>query len=168
MTTTGQFECRRGFTLLELIIVMVVLTIGTAVVAPRLTGFFQGRRLDDEARRLWALTRFAREEAIMHALPMRVWVDNEAGQYGIETVAGYGYARPARTYSLPEHVSVFAELAAGTNAPDISLICWPDGSLSADSAVTLVLQDSRNPLDAWRITRAAPLSVFTLERGVLP
>ena len=50
---------RRGkpFTLLELIMVMLLLVTAMSLAAPRLNGFFGGRRFDDDARRLWALTR---------------------------------------------------------------------------------------------------------------
>ncbi len=154
----------KSFSLLELIVVMVLLTIGTALVAPRLAGFFQGRRLDDEARRIWALTRFAREEAIVQAIPMRLWIDNQNRRYGLEALAGYGSEYPPRRYDLAPHLEVQAELADGRRQPEASLIWWADGSLSAGSAAVIVLQDSRHPADAWRIARHAPLSVFSLQR----
>src|SRR2546426_11590252 len=46
-----------GFTLIELILVMTVLTIAVSITAPALANFFRGRSLDSEARRLLALTR---------------------------------------------------------------------------------------------------------------
>ncbi len=156
------------FSLLELIVVMVLLTIGTALVAPRLTGFFQGRRLDDEARRLWALSRFAREEAIRHAVPVRLWIDNENGQYGADSLPGYGHEMTPRTYDLPPHLSIFAVLTADAQVPEAALTWWPDGSLTRGSAEAIVVEDNRNPTDAWRLARQIPLPLFILERENAP
>ena len=45
-------QARRGFTLIELILVMALLTVVISLTAPRLSRFFHGRTLDSEARRL--------------------------------------------------------------------------------------------------------------------
>src|SRR5262249_9004612 len=39
-----------GFTLIELILVMALLTVAVSVTAPALSNFFRGRALDSEAR----------------------------------------------------------------------------------------------------------------------
>ena len=46
----------RGFTLIELILVMTLLVIGVSFVTPQLAGFFRGRTMQAEARRLISLT----------------------------------------------------------------------------------------------------------------
>src|SRR5689334_15919462 len=46
-----------GFTLIELILVMAILTVAVSITAPALSNFFHGRTLDSEARRMLALTR---------------------------------------------------------------------------------------------------------------
>src|SRR5207253_10956500 len=50
----GLESLRSGFTLIELILVMTILTIAVSLTAPALANFFRGRTLDSEARRLLA------------------------------------------------------------------------------------------------------------------
>lgn len=73
-----------GFTMIELILVMFLLTAVIAFAAPRLAAFFRGRALDSEARRLLALTRYAQDRAASEGIPIRMWFDNRTGTYGVE------------------------------------------------------------------------------------
>src|SRR5690348_10362592 len=52
-----QYATCSAFTLMELILVMTVLAVAVALTAPALAGFFRGRTLDSEARRLLSMTR---------------------------------------------------------------------------------------------------------------
>ncbi|SPE62643.1 hypothetical protein SBV1_860013 [Verrucomicrobia bacterium] len=74
----------RGFTLIELILVMAILTIAVSLAAPTLSHFFAGRALDSEARRLLALTRLGQSRAVAEGLPMELWVDPQSRTYGLE------------------------------------------------------------------------------------
>ena len=49
----------RGFTLIELILVMTLLVIGVSFISPQLGGFFRGRTVQSEARRMISLSRLA-------------------------------------------------------------------------------------------------------------
>lgn len=163
---------RNPFSLLELIVVMVLLTAAMAMLAPNLSGFFRGRRLDDEARRLWALTRYARELAITSAVPIAVWVDAEQGKYGLEAEPGYGTTVEPLSYDLIPEIEVTALAAAGASgaavvpAPatgELRLVWWPDGSLTAGSATSWRLAH-RRLAGAWTLTCNQPLASFTLVR----
>ena len=74
----------RGFTLIELILVMTVMLIILALTAPSLGRFFRGRTLDSEARRLVTLTRFGQTRAVSEGVPMVLWLDPQLGRYGLE------------------------------------------------------------------------------------
>ncbi len=156
----------RPFSLLELIVVMVLLTSAMAMLAPSLGGFFRGRRLDDEARRLWALTRYAQELAISSAVPVAVWVDGASGRYGLEAEPGYGYTVAPLSYGLIPEVEVTATVAVG--APPLvgrlRLVWWPDGTLAEGSAAAWCLRHRRLPGADWTLNRDLPLSTFTLVR----
>jgi Tfp pilus assembly protein FimT len=156
----------KPFTLLELIVVMVLLTSAMAMLAPSLGGFFRGRRLDDEARRLWALTRYAQELAISSAVPVAVWVDAAKGRCGLEAEPGYGYTVTPLSYELIPEVEVTAAAALGAAAADgsLRLVWWPDGSLAEGSAAAWRLSHRRLPDEAWTLSRNLPLSTFTLLR----
>jgi len=73
-----------GFTLIELILVMALLTILVSFAAPKLSQFFRGRTLNSEARRLLAVTRGGQSRAVSEGLPIDLWVDAEKGAFGLE------------------------------------------------------------------------------------
>ena len=74
---------RRGFTLIELILVMGILAAVLAVAAPSLSSFFRGRDLDSEGRRFLALTRLGQSRAVSEGIPMLMWMDPRQGAYGL-------------------------------------------------------------------------------------
>jgi Tfp pilus assembly protein FimT len=76
-------------TLIELIVVMSLLTIVLSLSLPLLSRFVRGRALQEEGRRILALTRYARNEAISRGVPMELWIDEESGEYGLQAVAGF-------------------------------------------------------------------------------
>jgi type II secretion system protein H len=82
-------QARRGFTLIELILVMALLTIVISLTAPRLSRFFHGRTLDSEARRLLALTRSGQSRAVSEGMPMDLWVNTGQGTFGLEAEPSY-------------------------------------------------------------------------------
>src|SRR2546428_10956970 len=63
---------RRGFTLLELIVVMLVLSVLFAMVAPSLSGFGAGRAAEQTASQIVTLSRWAREQAITEGRSYRL------------------------------------------------------------------------------------------------
>ncbi len=79
----------QGFTLIELILVMALLTVVISLTAPKLSRFFHGRTLDSEARRLLALTRSGQSRAVSEGLPMNLWVNPEEGTFGLEAEHSY-------------------------------------------------------------------------------
>jgi type II secretion system protein H len=87
----GRSRCRgvSGFTLIELILVMTVLTIAVSVTAPALANFFRGRVLDSEARRLLALTRQGQSRAVSEGIPMELWIDSRESKFGLEAEPSY-------------------------------------------------------------------------------
>ena len=87
-------RARRGFTLIELILVMALLTVVISLTAPRLSRFFHGRTLDSEARRLLALTRSGQSRAVSEGVPMDLWVDTEQGAFGLEAEPSYETSDP--------------------------------------------------------------------------
>ena len=70
-----QHNDRKGFTLLELILVMVILSTVLAMAAPSLRGFFGSRKTHDEAAQLLALTQYARSQAISEGIIYRLNFD---------------------------------------------------------------------------------------------
>src|ERR1039458_6663663 len=92
--TRFTLQAPRGFTLIELILVMALLTIVISLTAPKLSRFFHGRTLDSEARRLLALTRSGQSRAVSEGVPMDLWVDAELGTFGLEAEPSYETSDP--------------------------------------------------------------------------
>jgi type II secretion system protein H len=79
----------RGFTLVELLLVLALLLTVLGFAAPTLARFFRGRDLDAEALRFLALTRYGQSRAVSEGVPMVLWVDPGQRRYGLE--AEYNY-----------------------------------------------------------------------------
>jgi prepilin-type N-terminal cleavage/methylation domain-containing protein len=76
METSKTHVCRaRGFTLLELILVMVILCTVLALSGPSLKGFFAMRQLEDTGARIVSLMEFARTQAVCQGRVYRFNVD---------------------------------------------------------------------------------------------
>jgi type II secretion system protein H len=78
-----------GFTLIELILVMAILTISVSMAAPALSRFFRGRTLNSEARQLLALTRNGQSRAACEGIPMDLWIDADQGKFGLAAEPSY-------------------------------------------------------------------------------
>ena len=71
----------KGFTLLELIMVMVILSTVLAMAAPSLSGFFGSRQTHDTAAQILALTQLARSQAISEGIVYRLNFDTVERTY---------------------------------------------------------------------------------------
>jgi type II secretion system protein H len=149
-SATGQPEgrpsCRRGFTLIELIVVLTLLAIVASLIAPSLSSFMAGRSLDSEARRLLSLTRAAQSRAVSEGTPMLLWINATQGSYGVEREATSEKNDPkALEFSVDGNVRVAVPnpASAGTrlrNLPTIRFL--PDGAIDENSPQTLRLNDT--------------------------
>ena len=152
-----------GFTLIELILVMALLTVLVSVSAPKLSRFFHGRTLDSEARRLLALTRSGQSRAVSEGLPMDLWVDAKQGTFGLEAEPSYETSDPKavnftldgglqlevvnRTVVAPASTMNRSRQASTASVPRVNLVhaslptirFLPDGSLGEASPQSLHL-----------------------------
>ena len=106
-------KCRRtirpGFTLIELVLVMLVITIAIGVAVPELRGWNRGARMRDTVDQILTLARMARTEAVSTAQVHRLTVDGAGRCYvskqdGEQFVA-LGEARDA-VVEMPDGVKV--------------------------------------------------------------
>lgn len=112
-TQKRQRSGKKGFTLLELILVMVILSTVLAMAAPSLRGFFGSRKTHDEAARLLALTQFARSQAISEGIVYRLNIDTNDRVYWLtsqrkgvfeELETEFGYV-----FTFPDDITVELE-----------------------------------------------------------
>jgi type II secretion system protein H len=152
-----------GFTLIELILVMAILTIVVSITAPALANFFHGRTLDSEARRLLALTRQGQSRAVSEGLPMDLWIDTATSTFGLEAEPSYEAEDPKaveltmdgdiqmqvindNTLNSADSSSAATSSRTGSGSPLTSrhpnvpkIRFLPDGSISEISPRALVL-----------------------------
>lgn len=142
-TQISRARQSRAFTLIELILVMTVLVVAVSVVAPALAGFFRGRTLDLEARRLLALVHAGQSRAISEGWPVLLWVDAPQHAYGLAAESTSRNGDPkALDFSLDDNLQLAAVNAApvpviGRSLPAIRFL--PDGSVDESSPATLRL-----------------------------
>lgn len=115
-TTRPRSPRRGGFTLVELIVVMVLLLIVASMVAPRMSSFFRGRALSQEAQRLLSLTHYAQSRAVAEGVPVVLWIDVTKGSYGVEVQAGHE-GNDDRVVAYTAEPSVTLEVPTVTDAP---------------------------------------------------
>jgi prepilin-type N-terminal cleavage/methylation domain-containing protein len=144
----GQ-DNRRAFTLIELMLVLVLLTIVLSLVVPSLEKFFAGRTLDSEVRQFVALTHLGQSRAVSEGVPMFLWVDLGARSYGLEQEPGYNDSDPkSLEYFIGEGVSIgFPKDAVKmTKRGRLSGIHFsPDGNTVKDTSVSGVFfQEGKN------------------------
>jgi len=130
------FASRGGFTLIELILVMTILTIVVSITAPALANFFRGRTLDSEARRLLALARQGQSRAVSEGIPMELWVDAAQGTFGLEAEPSYEEI-DGKAVDLVLDTDIHIEVVNG-NAPTTT-------SSSSSGAANAVTVSSRHP-----------------------
>lgn len=131
-----------GFTLVELIIVMMLLAVVAALAVPSLSRSMRQRNLDEEATRLLALTEYGRNEAVSQGVPMMVWIDPKGQRYGIEPKAGFNADESrARDFSMNPDVRVEVDKSASKGTTVDAMEFEADGALTSASVEFVRLVD---------------------------
>ncbi len=157
---TGPKTERRsaGFTLLELVLVMVVICTVLAMAAPSLQGFFASRQTEDAAAQIVVLTQFARTQAVSEGRVYRVNFDIEAGTYWLTTQEGGAFreldSEFGRIFSLPEG-TIARWLVQPGQTPRSCVTFHPDGRTEA---ATVRLTGRKG--DVFDITCLSPAERF--------
>jgi len=133
----SPFLERRGFTLFELVLVLLLISLAAALVAPRAVSLSE-RRMEASARDMHAMARRARSVAVTRGITARMNFDAEAGSFWLEIeedpfeapgVFERAWGAWGEGMRLGEGVS-FAE------PPPESVLFKPDGS-AQDSLVVI-------------------------------
>lgn len=164
-----------GFTLIELIMVMVLLTAIMTVVAPSLNQFFRGTIINDEARRILGVTHLARQEAISSGMPMQVWFDLENQWFGVRELSGLD-AGPANqvsrdemsqrhSYQLNPNLEIELDRNTTINPSLPSIIYYPDGQLDIESLPGFYLKNKKREEQKLQIIRAPNGLRYEIRKG---
>jgi type II secretion system protein H len=100
----------RGFTLLELVLVMIILCIALAAAAPSLTGWGRASKVRDAGDQFLAVTRWARTQALADSQVYRLNVDSKTGTYWVTVQDGQRFVPPGsefgRVFSIPDGFAI--------------------------------------------------------------
>lgn len=138
---------RRGFTLIELILVLALLVIITSIAVPSMSRFIRGQALGSEAQRLIALMHAAQSRAVSEGAPMVLWIDEKNGTYGAEAETsgqdGDGKAEQLNVDSTLKITVLDGGTGAMTMFKDLPAIRFlPDGTMDENSLKGLRLVDA--------------------------
>jgi type II secretion system protein H len=134
-----------GFTLLELIVVMLIMATVLALAGPSLRGFFGSRQLQDTAAHVLALTQYARSQAISEGIIYRLNFSTSQKTYWI-TAWRRGTFRQlqtemGRTYTVPKDLILEID-DLGREGQDNFVEFLPDGTATA-ATIRLIERSGR-------------------------
>lgn len=84
----GPRLTNQGFTLMELLVVLIIISLMTVLVAPNLAGSLSGMNLKTAAKKISAALRYAQSRAISEKVTCTACFDFEKSMLFILTVAG--------------------------------------------------------------------------------
>lgn len=145
------YSTARGFTLLELIIVLLVTVLGFAVVGSNISSGNQGTRLQAAARDIASALRYAQGQALVSRRPVGVSINLGENSYRIDSRGKIYYLDKAIEISLTVAEEEFAEGREG------SIRFFSDGS-STGGRITLEWGRQLRRIDVNWITGAVSIS----------
>ena len=106
MPQMKQRSAHSGFTLLELVLVMMIVMAALALAAPSMGGWGRTTKLRDAGDQFLAVTRWARSQAIADARIYRLNIDSYAGRYWLTMQEGETFVELGKNFgqafALPE------------------------------------------------------------------
>lgn len=161
----------RGFTLLEMVLVLVVLAVILAISVPQLRGFLAGSRSRDAVSQIVSLAQYAKARAAADSTVYRLNVDGSG--YWLTMQQGESYmpvgTEFGRRFALPDGATValtptngptpIPNRTSGDQSPfdATGILFYPDGRTSAgvirltepDGSVTLLA--AMSPAESFRV-----------------
>jgi len=130
----------RGFTFIEVTVVLIIIAIGTVLAVPMIEGRLESREVRRAARQVASTMTHARGEALSRGEPQEVLIDTEKN-----AIATTGWGRWA---GLSERASI-ERVEGGQSLGDgvVQILFYPNGSTSGASVLLTSRADrTRNRL----------------------
>ncbi len=137
----------KGFSFLEVMVVMVILSLSISLVTPSLSRFFRTVELKGAAKKVSGILRHGRSEAVNKGLVYQVFFNADSREIGIQSMESplvekeEGVKKEKelskKIYSLPEGVQIKkVEVASPQYATDFPTIeFYPNGGSNGGSIV---------------------------------
>jgi len=163
ISTTGHCPGRAdgaasGFTLFELVMVLMLLAVLLGAAVPRMRGFAVGRADADAADSVLAMTRMARDLAATNGTVSRLNFDFQAGGYWLTVQQGGKFVEPgtsdSRPQVLPSGMGVKLDLPPEVEQrPYVQFM--PDGR-AEEAMISLICRDG----DVYRVCCPSATDTF--------
>jgi prepilin-type N-terminal cleavage/methylation domain-containing protein len=135
MTLITGRRSKRGFTLLELILVMLIVSLVAGLAAPSLHNFMIGRRNVNTVNQVLALGQYARARAAMTGTVYRLNADPVSRAYWLTKKSGANFVELGeefgRHFTLPETMSLKWEPLPTGGDVKTYMDFYPDGRIDA-------------------------------------
>jgi general secretion pathway protein H len=133
-------QCRRGFTLIEMTVVLVVIAIGMTLAVPLIEGGFDSREVRRAARQIAATMVHCRVEAVSKAAPQELVINPERNLIATSDRDRWAVLTDR---AIIERVDGGAALGDGA----VQILFYPNGSTSGADVVVASRRDrTRNRL----------------------
>src|SRR4051812_48553103 len=131
---------RAGFTLVELMLVLAILAMMVAFVAPALAKSSRARNLEQEALRFIALTEFARDEAVSQGVSMAIFVETQTQRFGVEPASATSGVVTRKDFTLHEDLH-FEPVETKSKKEGRVITFSPEGTPDTSSVDTIKITD---------------------------
>jgi prepilin-type N-terminal cleavage/methylation domain-containing protein len=108
---------RRGFTLIEILIVVVIAALAATIALPGFVRTMQGSQLRTATRTVLMAHKYARSTSVLRQVPMAILLDSANNELEIVTMES-GASSDARRGFLDERQAVASGLASAGGMPD--------------------------------------------------
>jgi general secretion pathway protein H len=133
---TAPADRRAGFTLVEMIVVILIIAVGSAIVIPMVEGGFEAREVRRAARQIASTMHYCRGEAVALGEPQELIID--AGENSIHTT---GWGR----WAVLTDRAVIEDVRGGNVVGDgvVQILFFPNGSSTGADVVLAGRRDRR-------------------------
>jgi general secretion pathway protein H len=159
----SRYRSSFGFTLIELVIVLMIIALTISLAAPSLGGWSTGAKMRNACDDFLATLRLARGQAIVGVCEQIVTIDPSNGTYAIQTRNGEMVEPAPGPWGTPMSVPTgfTIDLLSGGQG-GTSIVFYPDGR-STPALIQITAPDgqsrqivSRAPAEPFRIVGGAP------------
>jgi general secretion pathway protein H len=156
------FNLKNGFTLLELMVVMALISMISVLVVPRLAGSLGKMNAETAARKIAASLRYARSQAVSQKIAYVSLFDFDKNRLIVKNwQAEPGTLNPEpeleKIYDLPEGVKLAEVIAEKTDADVFQVVFYPSGNSSGGEVIISDDLDRRYKIAIDFITGAVKL-----------